>query len=469
MFNRKYKLKKKAAAAAIAFIVVVAAAAAFIVYENSLVYKNCRVEAGIAVDVSDFLKKTDEKAYIKGNNGVVDTSVPGKYRIKIKTGLFCHKSTLIVQDTIAPDLQVKDMITGYGETLEASDFVVSVTDATSVEITFSSEVDFKTDGEQQVEIAAKDLGGNITKKTAVLTVRPVKNSLTIEAGSTVPEAEEFVLDKEIKNVSILSDISEIETNHVAEYEVLIQVAENTYTVVLKVQDTEPPVITGAVNQTIYEGNSISYRNIVKAIDNCPEGLELSIDSSEVNVNKAGTYTVYCTATDAAGNTANASFTVTVLVHDYSQSAVYAMADSILANLITQDMSQYEKAQKIFWYVRNNMSFYDSSEKDNWIKAAGEAMTNRSGDCYNYACLSKVLLTRAGIKNMDIEMIPKGNQLHYWNLVDIGDGHGWYHFDTTPRIPDRPTIFLWTDSQMMEYSAAHSNCFNYDKSAYPEIP
>ena len=105
------------------------------------------------------------------------------------------------------------------------------------------------------------------------------------------------------------------------------------------------------------------------------------------------------------------------------------------------------------------------EKD----CAGDAFVNRRGDCYNYACMAKAMLTRAGITNMDIERIPAGNSLHYWNLVDIGDGHGWYHFDTTPRVDGNPTILLWTDAQMMEYSQAHGNCFNYDRAVYPAIP
>ena len=69
-----------------------------------------------------------------------------------------------------------------------------------------------------------------------------------------------------------------------------------------------------------------------------------------------------------------------------------------------------------------------------------------------------------ILNMDIEKIP-AKTVHYWNLVDIGDG--WYHFDTTPR-KDRPEIFMWTDEVLMEYSAKHNKSHNYDKSKYPEI-
>ena len=79
-----------------------------------------------------------------------------------------------------------------------------------------------------------------------------------------------------------------------------------------------------------------------------------------------------------------------------------------------------------------------------------------------------MLTRAGLKNMDIERIPEGDDMHYWNLIDVEDGHGWYHYDTTPRW-DHPTVFLWTDAQAQEYSVVNQNCYNYDREKYPEIP
>ena len=82
----------------------------------------------------------------------------------------------------------------------------------------------------------------------------------------------------------------------------------------------------------------------------------------------------------------------------------------------------------------------------------------------YACVSKVLLDRAGIKNMDIEKIPAKSR-HYWNLVDIGEG--WYHFDTTPRV-DHPTIFYWDDATLMEYSENHKLSHNYDHDLYPKV-
>ena len=562
--------KKKYLLLGVGVVILALIIGILVYYENNLVYRICRVEAGVEVSLSDFLMKPNEKATFTDQSEKYDTRVPGEYHLKIKTGLFAHSSTLIVEDTIAPVIEVKDMVSNYGEQLEAKDFVTKVEDATKVSFSYSKKPDFEKTGTQEVEICATDLGKNVTKASAKLVIWPVKKIMEVEAGGEVPAIEDFLLDTSLTDVSLVTDItglnlaeiaeacgvtledgtefvtdmSLIEMNHVATYHMMIQDRDSNYPVELKItdtkapeltlqdvegyaivkreaasfvancvddtsvtfsyetepdfnklgeqeltivatdeggnvskgtvkltlkEDTEAPVITGASDMGIYIGQTISYRNVVKATDNCPEELQLVIDSSKVNTNVEGTYPVHCEARDAAGNVTTADFNVTVKLRVYSEEEVYALADAALASCITPDMSPLDKVTKIYWYIRGNLSFYDTSEKGNWLKGAGDAFVNRRGDCYNYACMAKAMLTRAGITNMDIERIPAGNSLHYWNLVDIGDGHGWYHFDTTPRVDGNPTILLWTDAQMMEYSQAHGNCFNYDRAVYPVIP
>ena len=131
------------------------------------------------------------------------------------------------------------------------------------------------------------------------------------------------------------------------------------------------------------------------------------------------------------------------------------------------MTNRERCKAIYDYIRRTVSYVSYSEKGDYIKAAMEGLTKGKGDCYVYYSLSKAMLTRAGFPNMDIERIRVGDSMHFWNLVDIGDGHGWYHFDTTPRVGG-PYIFLWDDKTIWEYSDSHKGSHNYDKSLYPEI-
>lgn len=233
-----------------------------------------------------------------------------------------------------------------------------------------------------------------------------------------------------------------------------------------VPDTQAPTVSSS-DIEIETGETISYRNAITYSDNVDsqEDLTLSVDNTSVDNQKAGTYVVNYTVTDKAGNVANGSLTVTVKEPITPQEQeVYDIADEVLAEILTDDMDMTQKARKIYDWIRSNVHYINHSEKDSWVQGAHEGLVNGQGDCFVFASTAKVLLTRAGIPNMDVVKATT-NPSHYWNLVDVGDG--WYHYDTTPR-KDGSEFFLWTDAELEAYSKEHDNCHNFDRSLYPEI-
>lgn len=321
--------------------------------------------------------------------------------VQIRADGEVYTAVLHVVDTVSPQVEVHD-IEGYALVpRNAVDFAASVVDVTEVTGTFRQEPDLTLIGTQEVELVFTDEGGNETVKTARLTLK---------------------------------------------------------------KDEEAPVIGGAVDFTVQKGASVSYKKMVAVTDNCPDGLELEVDASGVNLNEEGEYQITYTARDLAGNTASTTVKVTVIPATYDEDEVNRLADAVLERIITPEMSDMDKLEAIYNYTKSHIGYINDSAKGNWVRAAYEGLSTGRGDCYVYACTAKVLLTRAGITNMDIAKIPDSTE-HYWNLVDIGDG--WYHFDTTPRV-DHPTIFMWTDAQLMEYSKSHDNCHNYDHEVYPVV-
>lgn len=231
-------------------------------------------------------------------------------------------------------------------------------------------------------------------------------------------------------------------------------------------DTEPPVVSSK-DIEIEVGETISYRNAITYSDNVDtqEDLTLSVDNRQVNTGKAGVYTATYTVTDKAGNVASGSLTVTVKEPvTPEEQEVYDMADAVLAEILTDDMDMKQQARVIYNWIRSNVHYVDHSEKDSWVQGAHDGLSNRKGDCFVFASTAKVLLTRAGIPNLDIVKATT-NPSHYWNLIDVGDG--WYHYDTTPR-KDGSEFFMWTDEQIEAYSKEHNNCHNFDRSLYPTI-
>lgn len=525
----------------IAIIVVLALIAAGVgawYYIDGRVYRVCRVEAGVEVAPSDFLKQPGEDAVFAEGSQPFDITEPGEYHVKVKSGFFTHNCTLIIEDTIAPSGEGQTVQVEMGAVCGAEEFVSNISDATAVTVSFVSEPDFTAAGEQPVQVVLEDRGGNRTIVDAVLFITQVAELVTVEAGGQAPGLESFVLAG--KEAAFITDIGETDFHKVGEYKVEVMVDGVKYTSVMRIADTIPPaaevrdvegyalvprspedfvvsvedatevtaafrgepdltkagvqeveivftdgggnetvkqakltltedtqapVITGAGDLTVYVGDGVSYRKNVSVSDNCPEGVELTVDTAGVNLDEPGVYPVTYTAKDLAGNTAQVTVNLTVKARVFNPEEVYAMADQVLADILGEGMSELEKVTAIYDYVKGHVGYVSHSEKGDWLKAAYEGLSTGQGDCYTYAHTSRLLLERAGIKNMIIEKIPSKSR-HVWNLVDIGDG--WYHFDTCPRRGLTEKVLMWTDQRLMEYSDSHNKSHNYDRTVYTDI-
>ena len=367
----------------------------------SQVVQELDMEAGGEMPSAEDFLLDGEKAEFVTWIDTLDGTKPGTQAVTLKVDGIEYESRLNIMDTTPPEVSVHDI---EGFTLlprKPEDFIETVNDVTQVKAYFTAPPDLTLPGSQSVEIRIVDEGGNEAIRTAEL---------------------------------------------------------------ILTEDTEAPVITGAKDLSIMEGQAAAYRKYVTVTDNCPEGLDFTVDSSAVNLNQAGVYPVVYTATDYAGNSTSVTVNLTVQERKYDIDQVNAAADEILAEILKPEMEPVERVRAIYNYVKTHVYYIEHSEKGDYVRAAYEGLIEKRGDCYVYACTTKVLLTRAGIQNMDIEKIPTRTH-HYWNLVNLGEG--WYHLDTTPRS-DHPDIFMWTEEQLMAYTAQHFYPHNYDHSLYPEV-
>lgn len=145
--------------------------------------------------------------------------------------------------------------------------------------------------------------------------------------------------------------------------------------------------------------------------------------------------------------------------------VDAMADQVLAGIITPQMNDHQKAAAIYSWVRGHLSYSASMGTiGDWPTAAYEGFRRRRGHCYTYYATSLALLSRAGIPS--VEVIRSTDNDHYWNLVYV-DGE-WLHFDTTPRRGGG-NFCLLTTAQLMAYSNTHGYSHVYPIEDYPATP
>lgn len=240
-----------------------------------------------------------------------------------------------------------------------------------------------------------------------------------------------------------------------------------------VEDTKAPKISGVKDKMVYLGDAVSYRKGVKVTDEVDPDPQLTIDSSKVDLSKVGTYEVVFTAEDAAGNTSTKTMTVTVLKKTKSEVDLDKLnedVDAVLKKIIKDDMSTKQQVQAIYKWARSSLG-YSSYDGNDWLKAAQHMLDKRTGDCYNYFAVTKLMFERLGIPNIDVKKVKKtsGASNHYWSLVSVDGGKTYYHFDSTPRKGDGDDFCLVTDAFIDSYSKTHNYSHNRDKSLYPATP
>lgn len=416
--KRKETAKKNAnkrVLPALGSIVVAAMIVALIAYlfvtGNAVKYE-LTVEAGDKCpDVSEFLKWkelfTGDACFVSDITEETVFDTVGDYGVIIRVYGRNYATVVHVRDTVAPQVTTKNVSLFMDNAVTPEDFIESITDATQTTVRFKEEPDLTAEGSRQVVLEVEDEGGNVTEAEASLEI---------------------------------------------------------------IVDHEPPVISGVKEITITAGSSVSYKKGITVTDNYDENVELVVNVGEdVDTSKPGNYPITYSAVDSAGNetTVETTLHVKAVTEDtVNEDSINAEADKLLAKILDDSMSQYEKAKTIYWWCHDHIAYSDGAPKSDWVHGAYQGIVKRKGDCYTYAMTAKCLLTRAGITNMDIEKIRVGNSMHYWNLIDIGEG--WHHFDTTRRA-DGSTFFYLTDEELMAYSDAHNGTHNYDRSLYPEIP
>ena len=343
--------------------------------------------------------------YTDASAAVLTEPMPGEHTLTlVNTRGIEMTQTVTFADTTPPIGKTRDCTVYVGDSLAPADFVRAIWDATAVTVEYAdSPPDLSRAGRQTVTLRLVDAAGNAATLTAALTV---------------------------------------------------------------VADTEPPVLYGVSDKTVYIGESVSYRSGVSAWDNRDGAVTVKADAAKVNLRAEGKYPVTYTATDAAGNVA--SKTVTFTVRAVNMDAIYDIADGVLAQILRDGMTERERLWAIYDWSVKNLRYVAYPDKSDPVAAAYYGFRNGRGDCYVYYAVTRFLLTRAGIENLEI-CRDNPEKPHYWNLVRF-EGN-WYHLDTCPHYAAHPlTCFLLTDAEVKAYSENHvAEYYSFDASLYPPTP
>lgn len=338
----------------------------------------------------------------------------GIYRLTLILNNESFEAALVIADTTPPAADPVDVESPIGEPVFPGQFLENVFDHSGIgSIEFVDEPDVMAHHMQDVEVRVTDLFGN---------------SAVFRAGLTI------------------------------------------------LLDDTPPVIQGTFRIVSRRGNPIIYRHGVTARDSFDRDLteEIQIDSSNVNQNETGEYTVIYRVIDLSGLETVVPAIVQVVNVDVDY--VNERIDAALADILNDGMSQLDQVKAIHYWVRNRISYASSRiEPENTYEGAYRALRDRQGNCFNYFSLAEVMLTRAGIPNIRIDRIPGTPTRHRWNLVNPDD-LGWHHFDTTPvaRMGFGSQTAFFTASEARDFTARIQNThgmrdfYSYNAELYPNI-
>lgn len=363
------------------------------------------VEAGTQrrLSVKDFAVSDQYDAVMITDLQTINTKKIGNYPVELEVNGILFTGTVEVVDTVAPEASIREQKIFCGDTPKAEEFVENIVDATAVAVSYKKKPDFTKPGEEVFQVILRDSAGNSTELPVTAVV---------------------------------------------------------------VEDKEAPVFSGVTDKMVFIGDSVSYKKGVTVTDNRDKKVTFSVDNSEVNLKKEGTYTVTYTAKDTAGNKAMKTAVVEVKVFIANEETVNELCDEILQQITSQNMTKREIAYEIYKWVRNHIDYSGDSDKSDWLAEAYRGMNKRYGDCFTYFSVSQAMLTRVGIDNIEVRRVG-GRTKHFWNLVNCGDG--WYHFDACPN-KDHKASFMLTDQQVEELTKERgNNYYVYDKSLYTATP
>ena len=312
---------------------------------------------------------------------VINNSDVGEYELKSNYQGQEKITKIIIQDTVAPELVLKNVSLYTGQTItDANQFVEKAEDLAGVTLNILTEINYSTIGDQEITIEATDGHGNKTSQKAILTIK---------------------------------------------------------------EDKEGPVFSGLSDLKVTKGSTPDYKKSVTAKDDKDGDVDFTFDSSSVNLDKAGTYNVTYTATDKSGNattqnrkvvvsektTTSSTSSSSTSNSSSSSSDVYAKADEFIAKATSGISGTSNKIIAIKNYLRNNIKYshrYNASNTGSVNNAAMKAFTAYEGDCYIHAAAAQVMFTRIGVQSIIVNAL---DYTHYWNMVYINGG--WKHVDPTP--------------------------------------
>lgn len=256
-------------------------------------------------------------------------NVPGRYAIRAFSADAMILWEFHPADAVKPSLEVRDLSIRLGETAEAEDFVVSLSDVSPCKVSFVTEPSFEKAGLQTVGVMAEDSFGNRTEAEVRFLICHIPEAYRAEYGFSPADAEQALLQEVGELFACSYPADEKGCLPVGSYDLVYESEWGDFTVALTVEDTTAPRLL-LEDITLYEGEHVTASDfVVKCVELSKVAFTAVMEkdgiTAELSAKEAGVYTISVTATDASGNTTTEAAALTV-VADTEAPVIHGVAD-----------------------------------------------------------------------------------------------------------------------------------------------
>lgn len=269
-------------------------------------------EDGIKVtDVLDISK--DKVKDVKIDTKKVNFYKEGKYDATLTYDKKEYKVTVKVKDTVAPEATAKENITVQtGTAVHVTDCLDKVTEA-SGNIKAEFETKPETDTAQGTETTESTEKAETTESTESTDKSSVSSSESVANTTEATDTQSQAIAVGDVNLTSNDEITYVTAGDYDNNIVVTDDAGNETKVPVKISVINPPTINGVTDKTVTVGDTIDYMAGVTATDGKGADItsSVTVDSSAVKTDTAGTYQAAYKVTDANGYTGSATSNVTV--------------------------------------------------------------------------------------------------------------------------------------------------------------
>lgn len=263
-------------------------------------------EKGIKVtDILDISKDEAKSAKIDAKK--VNFNKEGKYEATITYDKKEYKVTVKIKDTVAPEATAKDsIVVQTGNPVRVTDCISEIKEASGV-----ADAKFKT--KPDTAQATTETSTETTASDDSSTEKSPVSSDDSSTESTKKDASSAVYAVGDVSLSSNDEITYVEAGDYDNSIVVTDNAGNESEVPVKISVIAPPTINGVTDKTITAGESIDYMAGVTATDGKGADItsSVTVDSSAVKTDTAGSYQATYKVTDQYGLTSSATSNVTV--------------------------------------------------------------------------------------------------------------------------------------------------------------